>query len=102
MDCSSIEAIQKITFTSGTTGFPKGVCLTADQQLQVEGIRASASHQLSLIEEILDYASIEVGKIEMHDKFSYVAVTKSVSERALSSLSQGRIKGKRFKAELVK
>jgi ATP-independent RNA helicase DbpA len=44
----------------------------------------------------------EVGKIEMHDKFSYVAVAKSVSQRALSSLSQGRIKGKRFKAELVR
>ena len=29
----SSEAIQKITFTSGTTGCPKGVCLTADQQL---------------------------------------------------------------------
>jgi ATP-dependent RNA helicase DbpA len=47
-------------------------------------------------------AGSEVGKIEMHDKFSYVAVAKSVSQRALSSLSQGRIKGKRFKAELVK
>jgi ATP-independent RNA helicase DbpA len=47
-------------------------------------------------------AGSEVGKIEIHDKFSYVAVAKSVSQRALSNLSQGRIKGKRFKAELVK
>jgi len=46
-------------------------------------------------------AGSEVGKIEMHDKFSYVAVAKSVTERALESLRQGRIKGKRFKAELV-
>jgi len=47
-------------------------------------------------------AGSEVGKIEVHDKFSYVAVAKSVSQRALNSLSQGRIKGKRLKAELVK
>lgn len=44
----------------------------------------------------------EVGKIEIHDRFSYVAVAKGVSQRALGSLSRGRIKGKRFKAELVK
>jgi len=47
-------------------------------------------------------AGTDVGKIEIHDRFSYVAVAKSVSQRALSSLSQGRIKGKRFKVELVK
>ena len=47
-------------------------------------------------------AGSEVGKIEIHDKFSYVAVAKNVSQKALTSLSQGRIKGKRFKAELVK
>jgi ATP-independent RNA helicase DbpA len=47
-------------------------------------------------------AGTDVGKIEIHDRFSYVAVAKSATERALTSLSQGRIKGKRFKAELVK
>jgi ATP-dependent RNA helicase DbpA len=47
-------------------------------------------------------AGTDVGKIEIHDRFSYVAVAKSVSQRALSSLGQGKIKGKRFKAELVK
>jgi ATP-dependent RNA helicase DbpA len=43
-----------------------------------------------------------IGKIEIHDNFSYVAVDKSVSARALKSLSQGRIKGKRFVVILVK
>jgi ATP-dependent RNA helicase DbpA len=37
-----------------------------------------------------------VGKIEIHDNFAYVAVSADVSERALTSLSRGRIKGKRF------
>jgi ATP-independent RNA helicase DbpA len=44
----------------------------------------------------------EIGKIEIHDRFSYVAVAKTASKRALLGLSAGRIKGKRFKAELVK
>ncbi|HYP86710.1 MAG TPA: helicase-related protein, partial [Polyangiaceae bacterium] len=47
-------------------------------------------------------AGTDVGKIEIHDRFSYVAVAKNVSQRALQSLGAGRIKGKRFKAELVK
>ena len=47
-------------------------------------------------------AGTDIGKIEIHDKFSYVAVARSVSQRAAQSLNAGRIKGKRFKAELVK
>lgn len=47
-------------------------------------------------------AGADVGKIEIHDRFSYVAVTKALSQRAADSLSSGRIKGKRFKAEVVK
>ena len=47
-------------------------------------------------------AGDQIGKIEIHERFAYVAVAKSVSRRALESLNQGRIKGKRFKAELVK
>ena len=47
-------------------------------------------------------AGEQIGKIEIHERFAYVAVEKGVSRRALDSLNQGRIKGKRFKAELVK
>ncbi len=42
-------------------------------------------------------AGTDVGKIEIHDTFSYVAVAKSVSAAALRSLSTGRIKGRRFR-----
>jgi ATP-independent RNA helicase DbpA len=44
----------------------------------------------------------DVGKIEIHDNFSYVAVSSSVSKAALKSLSTGNIKGKRFVVTLVK
>jgi len=47
-------------------------------------------------------AGEDVGKIEIHERFAYVAVKKSISARALRSLSEGRIKGKKFRVELVK
>jgi ATP-dependent RNA helicase DbpA len=44
----------------------------------------------------------DIGKIEIHDNFSYVAVATGVSRAALKSLSTGHIKGKRFVVTLVK
>jgi ATP-independent RNA helicase DbpA len=43
----------------------------------------------------------DVGKIEIHDQFSFVAVAKTVSQKALVSLRDGRIKGRRFRVVLV-
>jgi ATP-independent RNA helicase DbpA len=44
----------------------------------------------------------DVGVIEIHERFTYVGVARSASERALQSLGSGRIKGKRFKVERAK
>jgi ATP-independent RNA helicase DbpA len=86
---------------------PKAV--TADAKMETLRLSGGRKDKLrpgdilgALTGEAGGLAGTEVGKIEIHDRFSYVAVAKSVSQRALSSLSQGRIKGKRFKAELVK
>jgi ATP-independent RNA helicase DbpA len=46
-------------------------------------------------------SAAHVGTIEIHDRFTYVAVSKSVSAKAVRSLCEGRIKGKRFKTTLV-
>jgi ATP-independent RNA helicase DbpA len=43
----------------------------------------------------------DVGKIEIHDKLSYVAVASAQSRPAVQRLNEGRIKGKRFRATLV-
>ena len=42
----------------------------------------------------------DVGKIEIHDFFSYVAVSKKVAKVALYRLREGRIKGRRFRIEM--
>ncbi len=43
----------------------------------------------------------EVGKIEIHDRLSYVAVATDRSQHALKSLNAGKIKGRRFRAVLI-
>ncbi len=44
----------------------------------------------------------DIGKIEIHDRFSYVAVSKSVAAVALERLTHGRIKGRKFRIEKVR
>jgi ATP-independent RNA helicase DbpA len=44
----------------------------------------------------------DVGKIEIHERFSYVAVNAEVAETALERLQEGRIKGRRFRVDLVR
>lgn len=46
-------------------------------------------------------AGTDIGKIEIQDRLSYVAVARRVSRKAVQSLNAGRIKGKRFRATLV-
>ena len=43
----------------------------------------------------------KIGKIEIQDYFSFVAVHQSVAKHALRSLQEGRIKGRRVRAELA-
>jgi len=43
----------------------------------------------------------DVGKIEIHDRISYVAVRKEVAQHALKSLERGKIKGRTFRVTLV-
>ncbi len=44
----------------------------------------------------------EVGRIEIHDRFSYVAVASPIANLALARLRAGRIKGRKFRVEAVK
>ena len=44
----------------------------------------------------------DVGKIEIQERLSYVAVERTVARAAVERLNRGRIKGKRFRATLVR
>jgi ATP-independent RNA helicase DbpA len=43
----------------------------------------------------------QVGKIEIHDRFSYVAVQAEIASVALRRLQEGRIKGRKFRVDSV-
>jgi len=44
----------------------------------------------------------DIGKIEIHDRFSYVAISASHADRVLASLRTGRIKGRKLRVEPVR
>lgn len=44
----------------------------------------------------------DIGKIEIHDHFSYVAVAAPIAAKALEALQNGRIKGRKFRVEPVR
>lgn len=44
-------------------------------------------------------AAAQIGKIEILERFSYVAVSSSVADRALDRLRNGKIKGKKFQVK---
>ena len=43
----------------------------------------------------------DVGKIEIHDRLAYVAVSRLNSQNAVKALNEGRIKGRRFRASFA-
>ena len=47
-------------------------------------------------------AAVDIGKIEIHDTFIYVAVASSHADRALQKIIVGKIKGRKFKASYLK
>jgi ATP-independent RNA helicase DbpA len=47
-------------------------------------------------------SAADVGKIEIHDRLSYVAVSKRIARVALQRLREGRIKGRKHRVDWVK
>ena len=43
----------------------------------------------------------QIGKIQVMDNWAYIAVERIVAKAALNKLSQGKIKGKSFRAKLI-
>lgn len=46
--------------------------------------------------------SSEVGKIEIHDTFTYVAVSSMLSKEQIARLCEGKIKGKKYQVRVLK
>lgn len=48
-----------------------------------------------------EIAAVDIGKIEIHTRYSYVAVKPSAAHKALAKLRDAKIKGKKIKSYLV-
>jgi protein-histidine pros-kinase len=72
--------------------------LTADQENQLQTVRSSARHLLSLINDLLDLAKIESGKVEL--KFEPVSRQSVVNEVAMALAPLAEAKGLRFEVVL--
>jgi len=47
------------------------------------------------------FSGNDIGKIEIHDRFSYVAIRSDLAEEACYRLQEGRIKGRRFRVQVL-
>jgi protein-histidine pros-kinase len=74
--------------------------LTAEQKRQLETVRSSARHQLSLINDLLDLAKIESGKVEL--SFEQVDCAGVVDEVADTLRPLAKEKGLRFEVRVPK
>jgi PAS domain S-box-containing protein len=64
--------------------------LTADQEKQLKMVQASGKHLLSLINDLLDLAKIEAGKIELKPEPTRCAELINAASESLRPLAQGR------------
>ncbi len=48
------------------------------------------------------FVAADIGRIEIHDRFAYVAVSRTIADAAHERLSTGRIKGRHFRVERVR
>jgi ATP-dependent RNA helicase DbpA len=88
---------------------PSSPALAADATMETLYISGGRKDKLrpgdilgALTGEAGGFQGSEVGKIEIHDRFSYVAIAKGSANRAIQRLGAGRIKGKKFKVGLAR
>jgi PAS domain S-box-containing protein len=72
--------------------------ITAEQKKQLETIKSSARHQLSLINDLLDLAKIDAGKVEL--KLEPILCNRIVEEVAETLRPLAEKKGLRFETDM--
>jgi ATP-independent RNA helicase DbpA len=116
------ERVREITTATGSTleratltgakadqGTPQPSTIVRDAKMETLYISGGRKEKVrpgdilgALTGEAGGFSAADVGKIEIHDHFSYVAVSKSVADAAIKSLTEGKIKGRRFRVGFVR
>jgi ATP-independent RNA helicase DbpA len=107
-----IEKLTKSKFQRKPLGFKnqfglgKDLRTSAMQTLSISGGRKDKLRPGDILGALTGEAgglkSADVGKIEVHDHFSYVAISATVAKTAFEKLRDGRIKGHKFQIKFVK
>jgi ATP-independent RNA helicase DbpA len=91
---------------AGDPGVPAGPAEATMETLYVSGGRKDKVRPGDILGALTGEAGglpgSDVGKIEIHERFSYVAIAKGSAARAIERLGAGRIKGKKFKVGLAR
>jgi ATP-independent RNA helicase DbpA len=72
--------------------------------LQIAGGRKEkirAGDVLGALTKDLGFAAAQIGKINVNEFSTYVAVAREIADKALKALNDGKVKGKRVKARPV-
>lgn len=106
-----IEKAAAIKFVKPTLGFKNQHGLQAAsrkalmQTLSISGGRKDKLRPGDILGALTGEAgglqAADIGKIEIQDNWSYVAITAPLAQKALQKLREGRIKGKKFQIKLV-
>lgn len=107
-----IERFTKIKFERKPLGFKnqhglgKSLRESNMQTLSISGGRKDKLRPGDILGALTGEAgglkSADIGKIEIHDHFTYVAISASIVQIAFEALRDGRIKGKKFQIKFVK
>jgi ATP-independent RNA helicase DbpA len=88
-------------------GSPRPTALR-DAEMQTLSISAGRKDKIrpgdilgALTGEAGGFDASEIGKIEIHDTFTYVAVSAKIATTAFERLKNGRIKGRKFQVKVV-
>jgi ATP-independent RNA helicase DbpA len=107
---SEFEALTGGTFSRPLLGFKNQFGLNkfalepAMQTLSISGGRKEKIRAGDILGALTGEAGIQavqVGKIEIHDHYSYVAIATSISKEAFEFLRNGKIKGKKFQIRVL-
>lgn len=109
---AAIETATKVKFEYGKLGFKNqhGLaktsihCESEMQTLLISGGRKDKLRPGDILGALTGDAGLradQIGKIEIHDRISYVAISSLVAATALKRLRDGRVKGKKFPVKVV-
>lgn len=109
---AAIENATKVKFEYGKLGFKNQHGLTKSsihcesemQTLMIAGGRKNKLRPGDILGALTGDAGLkaaQIGKIEIHDRFSYVAISSLVAATAMKHLRDGRVKGQKFQVKIV-